>query len=348
MATTTTNYGFDVPTSSDLVKNGATQIALLGQDLDTFLFRPFTVNAIINGGFDIWQRGTTTTSSGYQTADRWSCGNLGGGTTTFSRESSIVPTGSTYSMKFAQATANGLPVADQVIESLNALQFAGKTVAISLQAAASASTTATIELSFSTATDNPVSGSFTNITATSGGSGTVTTTASFAAINGIYAVPSTAKTLRLRIYTNPLTTGTSFYFGQVQLEVGNQSSPFTRAGGSIQGELAACQRYFTKSYNTDVAPATVTATGALTTYIEGTGVANVSMQAQFKSSMRIAPTITTYSGQGTTSQFSTDVTGSDSVASTVVANIGTYGFYVSNTTTATKFMLVHYAANAEL
>ena len=201
-------------------------------------------NAIINGGFDIWQRGTTTTSSGYQTADRWACANLGGGTTTFSRESTIVSTGSTYSMKFAQATANGLPFADQVIETLNSVQFAGKTIAVSIQAAASASTTATIELNYSTSTDNPENGSWTAITPTSGGSGTVTTTASFAAVTGIYAVPSTAKTLKLRIYTNPLTTGTSFYFGQVQLELGSVATAFTRAGGNIQGELSACQRYY--------------------------------------------------------------------------------------------------------
>ena len=31
MATTTTNFGFDIPTSSDLVKNGATAIAELGK-----------------------------------------------------------------------------------------------------------------------------------------------------------------------------------------------------------------------------------------------------------------------------------------------------------------------------
>ena len=35
MATTTTNFGWDVPTSSDLVKNGATAISTLGQDIDT-------------------------------------------------------------------------------------------------------------------------------------------------------------------------------------------------------------------------------------------------------------------------------------------------------------------------
>ena len=44
MATTTTNFGFDIPTSSDLVKNGATAIAELGQDIDT-KFAGLTVNS---------------------------------------------------------------------------------------------------------------------------------------------------------------------------------------------------------------------------------------------------------------------------------------------------------------
>ena len=52
MATTTTNFGFDVPTSSDLVKNGATAIAELGQDIDT-TFAGMVVNA---------QTGTTYTA----------------------------------------------------------------------------------------------------------------------------------------------------------------------------------------------------------------------------------------------------------------------------------------------
>jgi hypothetical protein len=52
MATTTTNFGWDIPTSSDLVKNGATAIAELGQDIDTKL-AGLTVNA---------QTGTTYTA----------------------------------------------------------------------------------------------------------------------------------------------------------------------------------------------------------------------------------------------------------------------------------------------
>ena len=52
MATTTTNFGFDIPQSSDLVKDGATAIALLGQDIDT-VFAGMVVNA---------QTGTTYTA----------------------------------------------------------------------------------------------------------------------------------------------------------------------------------------------------------------------------------------------------------------------------------------------
>lgn len=52
MATTTTNFGFDIPQSSDLVSQGATAIAELGQDIDT-KFAGLTVNA---------QTGTTYTA----------------------------------------------------------------------------------------------------------------------------------------------------------------------------------------------------------------------------------------------------------------------------------------------
>ena len=38
MATTTTNYGWDIPQSTDLVKDGATAIATLGQDIDTSIY----------------------------------------------------------------------------------------------------------------------------------------------------------------------------------------------------------------------------------------------------------------------------------------------------------------------
>ena len=44
MATTTTNYGFDIPQSTDLVKDGATAIATLGQDIDTSIYTALAGN----------------------------------------------------------------------------------------------------------------------------------------------------------------------------------------------------------------------------------------------------------------------------------------------------------------
>jgi hypothetical protein len=202
-------------------------------------------NFVINGDFDIWQRGTSTTTNGnYGSADRWWM-YYGAGTSTFSRESTIVPTGSTYSLKIAQsvATNTNLQVL-QSIESLNAVAMAGKTVTISGLFAASASTTLLLDVVYSTATDVTPSGSWTGATVVTSGTGTVSTTASFSRITGVYTIPSTAKSVMARVTSSSVTSGTSVYAAQIQLELGNVPTTFTPAGGTIQGELSACQRYY--------------------------------------------------------------------------------------------------------
>ena len=206
-------------------------------------------NAVINGTFDIWQRGTSFTAGNAYTADRWYLtGTVGA--VTISRETSTVATGSLYSLKIAPTGAVGVVNMNQAIETLNAIRFAGQTVTLSVDAAATASTTISTQLWQSSSTDVAVGGSWTQITATSGGSGTVSTS-TFSKISGVYAVPSTAKSL-LVIIVSSGPAGQSAFLDNVQLELGAVATTFARAGGTIQGELAACQRYYQRfDFDTD-------------------------------------------------------------------------------------------------
>jgi len=200
-------------------------------------------NACINGGFDIWQRGTSSSSSGFQTADRW-YQYIPSGSGTYSQETSLVPTGFTYASKFTSSAAGSAADWLQSVETLNAIQFAGKVVTISCYIAASASTSFSLDLEYSTSTDYSVSGgSWTGVSATTGGSATVSST-TYTRLTGTYTVPSTARTLRIGMFASGMANGTIAYITGYQLELGAAPTTFTRAGGTLQGELAACQRYY--------------------------------------------------------------------------------------------------------
>jgi hypothetical protein len=240
-------------------------------------------NACINGGMDIWQRGTSSTTLGnYTTADRWYVGAYSG-TGTFAQETTVVPSGSRYSLKFT-ASATSQPYAYQAIETANTQQFAGQTVVLSSKLAASTSTVIAVGLEYSTSTDNSVGGTWTAITPTSGGTATPTTT-TFITGTGVFSVPSTAKSLRVGFYTvSTIASAVVIYLGQTQLELGSVATSFSRAGGTIQGELAACKRYFNRM---------ISASGQLVPgglYFSATNTAV--MGVAYPVEMRTTPTLT--------------------------------------------------------
>lgn len=200
-------------------------------------------NLVINGGMDIWQRGVSFSQVSGYCADRWYIN--ASTTTTITRDASVVTPNSQYSLK-ATATGTQQIFLYQAIETSNVINLAGKTVTLSAYVAGSSGNNTNINLSlaFSTSTDNAVTGTFTDITPISAGN--ITTTTTMQRVSAVFAVPSTAKSLRLLLVNNAanITVGQALYFGDIQLELGSVATQFSRAGGTIQGELAACQRYY--------------------------------------------------------------------------------------------------------
>ncbi len=92
-------------------------------------------NRIINGAFDFWQRGTSSTASGYVAADRWE-NALVGGTVTQSRQAFAVgdTLGSSNPIYFLRQSVSGqtlsshLAVTAQAIEGVRS--YAGQTITI--------------------------------------------------------------------------------------------------------------------------------------------------------------------------------------------------------------------------
>jgi hypothetical protein len=201
-------------------------------------------NFCINGGMDIWQRGTsfTATGAGYNayTVDRWTC--YTGNTGTFTQDTSLSASGFRYGTKFTSTAASNLTSLFQMVETDQTIPLAGKQVALSGYALAPAGKTPLMQLEYSTTVNDSLFGSWIPCTKTT--LSEPTATGSLLQYRYSFAVPSTAKTLRITATYGTLNNTEAATWTGIQLELGNVPTAFSRAGGTIQGELAACQRYY--------------------------------------------------------------------------------------------------------
>jgi hypothetical protein len=248
-------------------------------------------NHVINGGFDIWQRGTSFTNPGASyTADRWITYFPYNGTLT--QETSVVPTGFRYAAKVtASTTDTGGRDLYQLIETANTIPLAGKTVTVSAWVTSTAGKRQTIALTSSTTVDDSLYNVGTNV----GAADNVTAIAgTFQQVKFTATIPSNAKTLRIGLQANDsYSSGNYIIWGGVQLEVGSQATPFSRAGGTIAGELSACQRYYYRIYNPNGGQYNAF---ALTGVNSSTTTAGV--QINFPVKMRIKPSALEYANVG--------------------------------------------------
>lgn len=217
-------------------------------------------NAVINGGMDIWQRGTSitaTTSASNYGADRWVIlrpANAGSITLTRQATSDTTNLPNIQYCARVQRTASSattdVPFLASSFESVNSIPYSGKVVSFSFYARAganysSASNVLNFQLISGTGTDQNVYTGFTGAAAVINSTATLTTTWQRFTYTG--TVSSSATQLGTYFYYTPTgTAGAADYFEitGVQLEQGSIATPFSRAGGTIQGELAACQRYY--------------------------------------------------------------------------------------------------------
>jgi hypothetical protein len=333
MATVTPNFNWPVPTSTDLVKDGATAIEALGDSIDGSLVdlkggttgqvlsktsgtdmdftwvttddanaiqnsivdakgdlisatandtparlavgangetlvadsststglryqSAYNGNAVINGGMDIWQRGTSAAGS-YPTylADRWMNYRAVAGST-YSRQN----TSDTTNLPFIQYcqrvlrdtgnTATNALYISQSLENEQSRTFIGQAVTLSWYARAganfsAASSNMNFELVTGTGTNQNVIAGFTGQANASSGTKTLTTT--WQRFSTTATISASATQLAVNLFYTPVgTAGAADYMEitGVQLELGSVATTFKRAGGTIQGELAACQRYY--------------------------------------------------------------------------------------------------------
>jgi hypothetical protein len=252
-------YSWPEPDNSSLVKNGAQDIRALGDAIDTSVWNvgygQAGKNKIINGAFDVWQRGNSITQTSNQyTADMWRIS-----------ASTAFPTLRTITRETftpAEITANGFAGASFYLRSTlttigsstgislnnrieNVTTLAGQIATLSFWAKSDSTRTQTVDVRQNFGSGGSTQEIF--------GSNTFNTTTSWQRFTFTITFPSiSGKTIGTGSWIGPnfeqaFADGSVFDLWGVQLEYGSKATPFQTATGTIQGELAACQRYYLRT-----------------------------------------------------------------------------------------------------
>ena len=216
-------------------------------------------NPVLNSAFSVWQRGTSISlpASSYNvyTADRWTTATGVNQACTVSRQA----TGDTtnlpniqYAARYQRnsgQTGTGAITFLTCAETINSIPLAGKTVTFSYYARAGAnyspaSNALSAYIATGTGTDQNVYVAYTGTATPLSGNATLTTTWQRFTATGTFA--STATEYYIAFQWVPTgTAGTNDYFEVtgVQIDIGSVALPFRTNAPTLQGELAACQRY---------------------------------------------------------------------------------------------------------
>lgn len=381
MATNTPYYELPIPQSTDYVASGYQAIADLGNSVDTLLsqnplggFR----NKLINGNFDIWQRGTSTfTAPGVYTTDRWTQ-QFSGGTAALNKLT--VTPADMLAAGGPEEIRNGVEIAlggtysgpgafyilTQRIENVGT--FAGRPVTVSFYARCT-SGTKKIGVGWNQAFGSGGSPSAQEFPP--GAAVQVNTvwtryslTFTLPSINGKTLGTNGDDCLHLNLW---LCAGSDFT--ERSGGVGNQTGEFEITGVQVEGgqkatpvevrprqvEIALCQRYFEKSY------ALATPPGAGPGVYDGVhghsgssdNLGQMFTRIHYKTQKRVsAHTVTIYSANtGATGSWDTYFPTSGvqrGVLAIWIADSGFTAYWPTSIANAVGYMNGHWTASAEL
>lgn len=329
--------------------------------------------ALINGNFDIWQRGTSfaNPSSGAYLADRWQVAySADGGTlpTTITHSRQVLTPGEiTGSFYCDRVTVNGAGSGlgmnanyrkvQKVENGVRYLSGAGKKITVSFWAKSniankkigvylvqnfgsggSPSAQEIINGTKFTLSNTWTKYTFTFNTNTLGGKLFGSNDDDYLAIGIHYMWGSAFAALVGDTVSESFVGAGNIDIAQVQVCSGDVALPFQPR--SFAEELALCQRYYEKSYDISTVPGSNTGVGAFG-YTQGfTRVSGGSYFGEFftpfKKSKRTTPTITIYSISGAINALRNASTGLDVAFSSPTFNAGQSGFNIGSLSSVTN------------
>ena len=316
-------------------------------------------NYIIIGAMQIAQRGTSSTSNGFGSLDRW-YNNLSGGSTTFSQETNSNPSETGGIQKYARlnvSSSSDYTGISQKIEDVTSVPAGTVTLSFYAKGTAPAGGLYVYTTQdFGTGGSSDVDGTPVLITSSLTSSWVrYTAQISVGSLDGKTINAGSFFQVTISQGSNSSSTAYDLNITGVQLEVGDTATSFELR--SFGDELARCQRFYCKSYNHDVAPGTNTMVGSKwgrnydPTDSRSANVVAVS----FPVTMRDTPTVTFRgvhtgdTGKWTTGANNPDASNTDMTVNSLY-DLGQNGWTTmsSGNIGASNFFGGHFEADAEI
>lgn len=255
-----------------LIVDGTTGVTFNDSSLQGAAASPYVLkNRIINGGFQVWQRATsTTTVNTYSCADRWYI--AGSANCTISKSANPTSPNGNYFLTWTTSASSTFVNILQCIESVNITDLRNQTVTLSgwVQTTAG-SYTGNLSWNIYSNTTDAFTVSVGQITPTS--ATTVTPTGTWQQIKATFVIPATCVSLTCYLLNSSVQpSGVTVNYADVQLEAGSTVTPLEKR--LYSQELANCQRYF---YSTNATG--ITLIGATSNIANGTIVYPVTMRS---------------------------------------------------------------------